>query len=394
MVTTEKVEQFFIKNYGNHPLLIKSPGRVNIIGEHTDYNLGLVLPASIEKSIYFAIRENDGAKIIIEAFLTDPERISFDLEGKGATFRSFWGQYFKAILEILHEKNYALRGVNCVFGGDIPIGFGLSSSAALCCGFTYALSAALDLKIPRSEIALIAQAAEHRIGLNCGLMDQYAVLFGKKGNALFLDCKDLSHKYVPINLKGYSWMLINSNIKHELAVDSEYNLRRKSCEEVVNIIRESKKEVRSLRDVSAEDLERVREGISPVDHKRASYVLQENDRVLRMIGALKDGAAMEVGQILLEGHRAMSVDYEITTPEIDRLVAISQEQEGVVGSRMMGGGFGGCTINLIKDEYEKTAVEKIVAAYERETGIVAPYYHLEIGDSVQLLSSPQKKLQK
>lgn len=390
MATIEKVVQYFKENYGKQPLLIKAPGRVNLIGEHTDYNLGLVLPASIEKSIYFALGENGGTRINIEAFLTDPEKISFDLNGKEVAFNSFWGQYFKAILEILREKNYPLSGVDCVFGGDIPIGFGLSSSAALCCGFTYALSTALDLKIPRSEIALIAQAAEHRIGLNCGLMDQYAVLFGKKGNALFLDCKDLSHKYVPINLKGYSWMLINSNIKHELAVDSEYNLRRKSCEEVVNVIRESKKEVRSLRDVTAEDLERVKEKISPVDHKRATYILQENERVLRMIGALKKGDALEVGQILLEGHRAMSRDYEITTTELDLLVDLGQQQEGVLGSRMMGGGFGGCTINLIKDEYEKLAVKKIVAAYERETGIVAPYYHLEIGDSVQLVSSPKK----
>ncbi|MEH6681317.1 MAG: galactokinase [Sediminicola sp.] len=392
MTTEEKVTQYFKENYGQDPKRIKSPGRVNLIGEHTDYNLGFVLPASIEKSLYFAIGKNSSQSITVEAFLNEPERISFGLNGKKTVFQSFWGKYFQAIIEILEEKKYGLEGVDCVFGGDIPIGFGLSSSAALCCGFTYALSAELNLGIPRTEIALIAQAAEHRIGLNCGLMDQYAVLYGKKGNALFLDCKDLSHDYIPINLKGYSWILINSNIKHELAVDSEYNLRRRSCERVVHTIAETKSSVKSLRDVTPLDLDMVRDRVSVTDHKRALYVLRENARVQRMVKALSSGDAIEVGNILLEGHRSMSADYEITTPEIDFLVDIGQQQEGVVGSRMMGGGFGGCTINLIKDEHELQAVENMIAAYKRETGITATQYHLEIGDSVQMMPISKKVL--
>jgi galactokinase len=386
-MTQEKVVAYFKKHYTSTPYIIKSPGRVNIIGEHTDYNLGFVLPASIEKSIYFALRKNNSQNLQIEAFLSEPEKISLPLNGTSNSFDSFWGKYFEAILHILLERKYPVQGLDCVFGGDIPIGFGLSSSAALCCGFTYAVSVTLDFNIPREEIALIAQQAEHKIGLNCGLMDQYAVLFGKKSNALFLDCKDLSHSYIPINLNGYSWILINSNIKHELAVDSEYNQRRKSCEEVVRQLKESNKAITSLREVSLEDLMEIKELISGTNFKRALHVIQENKRVLKMIEALKAGDAEQVGSILLEGHRSLSTKYEVSTKELDFLVEIGQKQEGVLGSRMMGGGFGGCTINLIKDKYEESAVKGIIDAYKTETGIEAIYNHLEIGDSVQLLSS-------
>ncbi|MET6990908.1 galactokinase [Sediminicola arcticus] len=386
-MTRDIVEAYFKKQYTNNPYIIKSPGRINIIGEHTDYNLGYALPASIEKSIYFAINKNNSLYFQIEAFLAEPEKITLSINGKGHSFNSFWGNYFEAILHILVERKYPIQGLDCVFGGNIPIGFGLSSSAALCCGFTYAVSVVLDIKIPREEIALIAQEAEHKIGLNCGLMDQYAVLFGKKSHALFLDCKDLSYAYIPINLKGYSWILINSNIKHELAVDSEYNLRRKSCEEVVQKLKKANARINSLRDVSIKDLMKIKNLLPETNFKRALHVIQENERVLKMIDALKTGNAQLVGSILLEGHISLSTKYEVSTKELDFLVEISQKQEGVLGSRMMGGGFGGCTINLIKHEYLATAVKDIIEAYRTQTGIEAVYTHLEIGDSVQLLSS-------
>ena len=383
----DSVVQFFKDNYSPNPVIVRSPGRVNIIGEHTDYNLGFVLPASIEKAIYFALQLNGTNTFNIEAFLTLPEKISLDVKGNGPEFSCFWGKYFKAIIEILNEKNYPLKGVDFVFGGDIPIGSGLSSSAALCCGFTYALSKILHLNIDRTEIAKIGQEAEHRIGLNCGLMDQYAVLFGKKGNALFLDCKDLSYKYVPINLVGYSWVLINSKITHELAVGNEYNERRQSCEEIVKKAKENNSNVASLRDVSEDAIMAIKNDVDTTDFKRALYVIQENERVLKMIKALENGDAKEVGNILLAGHKSMSTDFEISTSEIDYLVNVSQEQDGVVGSRMMGGGFGGCTINLIKDKNVDKAVKKILTAYKEETGITPECYHLQIDDSVQTLNS-------
>ncbi|MDC6388653.1 galactokinase [Maribacter sp. PR1] len=383
----DSIKASFISHYNDSPLLVKAPGRVNLIGEHTDYNMGFVLPASIEKAIYFAIQKNESSDIHIETFLTAPEKIKFDINGNHKSFEAFWGNYFKAIIKILIERGHRLEGFDCVFGGDIPIGSGLSSSAALCCGFIFSVSNILNLSISREENALIAQEAEHRIGLNCGLMDQFAVLFGKKNNALFLDCRDLTHKYVPINLKGYSWILIDSKIQHNLAVDSEYNKRRSSCELVVSKIKINKEIVSSLRDVSFDDLERIELEIEKVDYIRAKYVLEENERVLRMMEVLKSGRAVSVGEILLEGHWAMSKDYEITTPELDYLVKTGEQLEDVKGSRMMGGGFGGCTINLIKTDNLESCLDTIKNKYKEETTIECEIYQLEIGDGVQVLKN-------
>ncbi len=380
----KKIESYFKEHYTDSPTLIKAPGRINLIGEHTDYNEGLVLPASIEKGIYFAISGNDQHTIQIETFLTQPEKITFQLNGDHEKFESFWGNYFQAIIEILVAKEYPLKGMDCVFGGDIPIGSGLSSSAALCCGFIYAITKISGKEISREDIALIAQEAEHKIGLNCGLMDQYAVLFGKKGNAFFLDCKDLSHSYIPINLEGYSWVLINSNIKHNLAVDSEYNKRRVSCENIVKQVQKYKPEVTSLRDVTLEDLVTVKSNVKEIDVQRAKYVIEENDRVRKMMEVLTEGDANAVGKVLKEGHWAMSTQYEITTKELDALVQIGESLDGVLGSRMMGGGFGGCTINLIKTDKLEESIKSILTQYKEQTEIDAEYYHLAIDDGVKV----------
>ncbi|MEP5546947.1 galactokinase [Maribacter dokdonensis] len=379
-----KVKSYFEDNYLKNPILIKAPGRINLIGEHTDYNQGLVLPASIEKGIYFAVSGNEENNIQIESFLTQPEKIVFQLNGEHKVFESFWGNYFKAIIEILIAKNYPLKGMNCVFGGDIPIGSGLSSSAALCCGFIYAITQVSDKEISREDIALIAQEAEHKIGLNCGLMDQYAVLFGKKGNAFFLDCNDLSHKYIPINLDGYSWVLINSNIKHNLAVDSEYNKRRVSCENIVKQVQAYRPQVKSLRDISKDDLVKLKNKVNEIDIQRAKYIIEENDRVLQMMQELTAGDAIAVGNVLKDGHWAMSTEYEITTSELDHLVKIGEELDGVLGSRMMGGGFGGCTINLIETKSLDENIKALLRSYKNKTGIDAEYYHLAIDDGVKV----------
>lgn len=379
-----KVKSYFEDNYLKNPILIKAPGRINLIGEHTDYNQGLVLPASIEKGIYFAVSGNEENNIQIESFLTQPEKIVFQLNGEHKVFESFWGNYFKAIIEILIAKDYPLKGMNCVFGGDIPIGSGLSSSAALCCGFIYAITQVSEKEISREDIALIAQEAEHKIGLNCGLMDQYAVLFGKKGNAFFLDCNDLSHKYIPINLDGYSWVLINSNIKHNLAVDSEYNKRRVSCENIVKQVQAYRPQVKSLRDISKDDLVKVKNKVNEIDIQRAKYIIEENERVLQMMQELTAGDAIAVGNVLKDGHWAMSTEYEITTSELDHLVKIGEELDGVLGSRMMGGGFGGCTINLIETKSLDESIKALLSSYKNKTGIDAEYYHLAIDDGVKV----------
>lgn len=381
-MVAQEIKKSFVAKYSNEPILIKSPGRINLIGEHTDYNFGYVLPAAIDKAIYFAVQRNESDKIYIETFLTSPEQIIFDTKGNHREFTSFWGNYFKAILEVLQEKKYKLKGFDCVFGGDIPIGSGLSSSAALCCGFIYAISELFDLKIDKREIALIAQKAEHKIGLNCGLMDQYAVLFGKSSNALFLDCKTLEFYHIPVNLEGYTWVLINSNIQHNLAGDSEYNKRRQSCELVVEKMRTYREGISSLRDITINNLNSIKNEISPIDYKRANYVLEENDRVEKIKNALIIGDAEKIGTLLLKGHKAMSTEYEITTKELDLLVSIGESLIGVLGSRMMGGGFGGCTINLIKNDAIEESITAIVNRYKKETGIQPEVYCLQIGNGV------------
>jgi galactokinase len=377
----------FINKYKNKPILVKAPGRINIIGEHTDYNMGYVLPAAIEQSIFIAVHSNLSNKINIETSLNEPDQIVFNLDGTHVPFDSFWGNYFKAIIEILNDEDFPLVGFDCVFGGDIPIGAGLSSSAALCCGFIHAVAEVCGLTIPKESIAKIAQKAEHKIGLNCGLMDQFAVLFGKKENAIFLDCSNLSFEYVPIDLKDYSWVLINSNIKHNLAIDSEYNKRRASCETIVKTIKQFKDHVTSLRDITAEDLESIKSKVSPTDLQRGTYVLNENARVLRMMKALRDGDAAEVGKILLQGHWAMSKQYEITTPELDLLVRTAEKLDGILGSRMMGGGFGGCTINLMKSDNMNQNITSILATYKAKTGIDGEFHHVSIDDGVRTLIS-------
>lgn len=379
-IIKQKVIDHFKLQYKEKPILIKSPGRINIIGEHTDYNLGFVLPASIDKAIYYAFSKNDENTITIHS-LNYPEKIIFDTKGT-SVFTSFWGKYFEAIILLLNQKGYTLTGVNCAFGGNIPIGAGLSSSAALCCGFIYGLNQLLQLNISKKEIAFIAQKAEHIIGLNCGIMDQYAVLFGQKNRAIFLDCKALTHQEVPINLLNYSWVLINSNIKHELAVDSEYNVRRASCENVVKKAQLQNPTIQTLRDIDFELLNKIQSTVLPIDYQRALYVLKENKRVLDMVKALKEGNAEVIGSLLFEGHKGMSEEFQITTPELDTLVEISKNTQGVLGSRMMGGGFGGCTINLIKTEDKEKAVSSILKQYQEKTTIQPEAYDLSIDNCV------------
>ena len=379
------VKSFFYKNYGTTPLVIKSPGRINIIGEHTDYNLGFVLPAAIDKGIYFAVQKNNTEFINIETFLEYQAKIQFSTGGYTTNLNTSWGKYIQAMLQVLEAEHYAITGFDCAFGGDIPIGAGLSSSAALCCGFLYAVSELFALKIPKKKIALLAQKAEHKVGLNCGLMDQYAVLFGKRGNTLFLDCKNLNYLYVPVALEGYSWILINSNIKHELAADSGYNERRKSCEHVVHVVKDENSSVSSLRDVDFDQLERIKNKISKTDYKRAKYVLSENERVEAIIKAFQKNDALLVGKILFEGHWALSKEYDVSTPKMDALVVIAQQQ-GVLGARMMGGGFGGCTINLIQNDSIETVITSIISNYKIKTGITAEYYQLKIDDGISTIN--------
>lgn len=382
---TSKIQESFINNYSGEPLLIRAPGRINLIGEHTDYNNGFVMPAAIDKAIYFAIGKNGNEVLNIHSLNYD-ENIILNTSFQKSNLPT-WAKYFKAILEILEEKGIPISGVECVFGGDIPIGAGLSSSAALCCGFIFGLSELFGLNISRKEIAIIGQAAEHRIGLNCGLMDQYAVLFGKKDHVFCLDCKSLSLNHIPFKLENHSIVLINSNIEHQLAsTDSEYNVRRASCEKVVSIIAKDTPEIESLRDVNLNLLENYKETLQLTDYQRVKYVIQENQRVHSVIQHLEQKDFKKVGNVLLRGHQGLSKEYEVSLPQIDTLVELAQKEAGVLGCRLMGGGFGGATINLISNEFKAIALKNIKEQYLNLTGLVCEVHQVQLEDGVRLVN--------
>ena len=364
-------------------MLVRAPGRINLIGEHTDYNEGWVMPAAIDKCLWFALGRSDDPDTFHLLAANAGEELIFRRQDDIAPSGASWQDYVKAILLELDKRGYPAKAIRAVFGGDIPVGAGLSSSAALCCGLIYGISLLHDFRIERPEIALIAQAAEHRVGLNCGLMDQYAVLFGEHGKVLCLDCKTLDFQRFPLDLGGYSLALINSGIKHELAAGSGYNDRRLSCERVVSVVRQKHPQVRSLRDIGAPLLESFRSRLDPVDYRRAAYVPAENERVLQTVEALRRNDLREVGRILYRSHEGMRTEYEITIPELDLLVDLAKAEKGVAGARMVGGGFGGCTLNIIETAEKEGALGRITGIYRQKTGIRPEIIEVRIGDGVR-----------
>ena len=381
------VTQTFQDRYATQPsLLIQAPGRINLIGEHTDYNDGFVLPAAVDKYLYFAFGTSANRQATVYS-LNYHEALHFALSSPSSDQEgSAWGQYLVTAVRVLQEKRYEVHPFNVAFGGDIPLGAGMSSSAALCCGFIYGLSELFDLRIPREEIALLAQATEHRIGIQCGLMDQYAVLFGQADQVLFLDCESLAYQHFPLTLGDYTLVLINSMVKHELAAESGYNDRRASCERVVSIIQRDHPGVSTLRHVTPEQLSDYRTTLSADDYQRARYVLRENQRVQDTVRALQQGDISRAGELILESHAGMRYEYQITTPELDALVDLAHQQAGVLGARMMGGGFGGCTINLMRKDQRATAVAGIVQPYQQKYALEPEVYELALSDGVKSIT--------
>ena len=372
----------FQQYYRQEPTrLVQAPGRINLIGEHTDYNDGFVLPAAIDKYIWFALGPSEEEYARIWSLDYD-EQLQFRLADDYSSETPVWGRYLQTATQELRERGYELQAFRTTFGGNIPTGAGLSSSAALCCGFIYGLSELFDLKIAREEIALIAQATEHRIGLNCGLMDQYAVLFGKTNRVLFLDCQSLQYRHFPLKLGEYTLVVINSMVQHELAAESGYNERRAACERVVARIQSDHPEVRTLRAVDRSLLKSYQNDLSVEDYRRASYVLDENQRVQDTVAALQRGDIREAGALIFRSHAGMRDDYQITTPELDKLVELAKEH-GALGARMMGGGFGGCTVNLIEKKNKEEAVDGMVRKYQQAYGLKPEVYELALSRGVE-----------
>ncbi len=371
----EFVRSRFIKHFdGKTGNIYFSPGRINLIGEHTDYNGGFVFPGAVDCGIMAEVRPN-GTDTIMAYSIDLKDRVEWkvnDPQGPKAT----WARFIYGMTREFMELGVEVKGFNIAFAGDVPLGAGMSSSAAMEVCFGVALNDLFaDNKITTWQIALAGQATEHKyIGVNCGIMDQFASAFGKEGKLMRLDCNSSEFEYYPFSPEGYKLVLVNSCVKHEL-VGSPYNDRRNSCENVAKAIAEKhpEREIKTLRDCTWEDLEEVKDVCSAEDIQRATFVLGEKDRVLAVCAALEKGDYEEVGKQMYLTHAGLSKDYEVSCEELDFLNDVAKEC-GVTGSRIMGGGFGGCTINLVKDElydeFTKTAVEKFKEKYGKEPKII------------------------
>ena len=358
----DKLRTAFIERFSSNPVFYASAGRINLIGEHTDYNGGFVFPGAIDKYITTAININGTDKVrLYSVDMNQYTEFGLREEDKPA---EQWACYVFGVCREVIKRGFEVKGFDAVFAGDVPLGAGLSSSAALESCFAYALNDLFnDNKISIFELALIGQSTEHNYcGVNCGIMDQFASVFGKKDCLMRLDCRSLEFKYFPFKPVGYKLVLVNAQVKHEL-VDSPYNKRRESCERVAKTLG-----VETLRDADMSMLEAAKAQISDEDYKRAVYVIGEKQRVLDVCEALEKGDYETVGQRMYETHHGLSKDYEVSCEELDFLNDVAKEC-GVTGSRIMGGGFGGCTINLVKEDLYDTFVQTAKTKFNEKYGI-------------------------
>jgi galactokinase len=360
-----------------------SPGRINLIGEHTDYNGGFVFPGAIDKGMVAEIKLNGTDKI--RAYSIDLEDYAeFGLNEEDAP-KASWARYIFGVCREMTKRGAKLGGFDTAFAGDVPLGAGMSSSAALESTYAFALNDLFSCGIDKFELALIGQSTEHNyVGVNCGIMDQFASVFGKAGSLMLLDCRSLEHKYYPFDPKGYKLVLLDTVVKHELA-SSAYNKRRHSCETAAAAIRVNHPEVEFLRDATMEMLNEVRDQISAEDYMRSEYVIGEVQRVLDVCAALEKGDYETVGARMYETHHGMSKLYEVSCEELDFLNDCAKKN-GVTGSRVMGGGFGGCTINLVKDELYDKFIADAKESFKVKFGKYPKVYDVVISDGSRKLA--------
>lgn len=381
----QQIKEEFVNRFGQDYTLIKSPGRVNLIGEHTDYNDGFVLPAAVDKSIVLAMNANDTDSCRFYAM--DKEE-SFETEITEDLQKSdqIWPNYLLGVVDQLRKNGYEVEGFDCVFGGDVPIGAGMSSSAALEGGILFGLAVLNDWDIPAIEMAQIARKAENEfVGVQCGIMDQFASLNGKEDYAMKLDCRSLDYEYFPFNGDEIQIVLCDTQIRRELA-SSEYNVRRQQCEQGVETLQQWDPKIKSLRDVELPQLLTHEDEMDPTIFKRCKYVVEENKRVIQACGDLHQGDFHSFGQRMYQSHSGLRLEYEVSCGELDLLVDIARNLDGVFGARMMGGGFGGCTINLVKKQNVNAFTNQIREQYNERTDKEIKVYQTKVSSGTYLIN--------
>lgn len=368
MSEKENIAKIFKQQFKKEPQVIaRAPGRINIIGEHTDYNDGFVLPAAINQHSIVAVSKRDDGLISLYSVLFEEEFTIKVSELKPQ--EKAWVNYLLGVADQLLKRDYKTSGFELVLDGNVPLGAGLSSSASVECATALALNDLYDLNISKQDIALIAQKAEHTFpGVQCGIMDQFASVFGKEDHVFKLDCRDLNYEYYSLELGDYALLLLNTNVEHSLA-SSAYNDRRAACEKAVEIIQGKYPEVKALRDATPEMLDELIKKQHPEIYPKAKYVVEEIKRVILATEALEKGNLKKVGALMFETHDGLSKDYKVSCAELDFLVNQVKQMPEVMGARVMGGGFGGCTLNLLKKDFVDELITKIKPLYKEEFNV-------------------------
>jgi galactokinase len=375
-----KIRDQFFQYYKKQPLVFAAPGRVNLIGEHTDYNEGFVLPGAVDKKIYVAIAKNDDNVLNVYANQYN-QQFSFSLQNiqpvKG------WATYLLGMIFNLQQKAFIIGGIDVIIDGDVPLGAGMSSSAAVCSAFGFALNEIFELGLFKMELALLGQKTEHNFaGVQCGIMDEFASLHGRAGHVLKLDCRSLEFEYIPFDFPDYKIVLVNTMIIHSLA-STEYNIRRKQCEEGVFVLKKFYPQINSLRDVTPEQLHMHKDDLAEIVFKRCSFVLQENLRVIRGSDFLKKNDIVSFGEMMFMAHEGLSNWYEVSCKESDFLVEMAGKFDGVAGARQMGGGFGGCTINIVRSDGVNDFIQYIQRSYRKQFEKIPEVYSTQIEDGAK-----------
>ena len=378
------VRQKFVSTFGDSGRLVavvRSPGRINLIGEHTDYNEGYVFPAAVNLSTYVAAQRRNDTQVHVFSSLFE-ERVDFDLKSLRVERDHGWANYTKGVLNVLTNRGWKMEGLNIYIDSDIPPGGGMSSSAALECAFAFACLALFPYQLPRLDLVKACQKAEHFVGVQCGIMDQFASVFGKKGHAIFLDCRSLKFEQVPLPLEGHSIIVINSRVKRTLAT-AEYNKRRKECEDVLKLLKTRFPGIKALRDLENEDMTKALAG-TPEPHKsRAWHVAMECRRTRKAVEVLRQGDLPAFGKLMNESHASLRDLYQVSCPELDALAETAQGVSGVIGARMMGGGFGGCLIAIASNSAVEPLKHELSRMYLRRFAATPEFHEVTTEDGTE-----------